>query len=277
MSNKITLLPEYIDTIQQSTIDFYKSGTNLLNSFNNYLGELQTSIDLEGAKSAENILESTKLVYQQLNDSKFTVAVDNVDYVFDDIFKLYFIEKYQTLSSSLKNAISSSIPDNIYFVNYSDDIGNITNETSVLDNSTSPYTDIFDTEFNYPNNLHASLFNKVSKNEMNTTRSLAVFTDALMKTSLAGIAPSNNDLNRAAISHGSNLVTDNKYIDRLNLFKDPIKSEIRVILKDMSDFVQYFKNVNYKDKDPNRKAKNLQYFANIEGVQTKINLLKKKV
>ena len=277
MSNKITLLPEYIDTVQQSTIDFYKSGTNLLNSFNNYLGELQTSIDLEGAKSAENILESTKLVYQQLNDSKFTVAVDSVDYVFDDIFKLYFIEKYQTLSSSLKNAISSSIPDNIYFVNYSDDIGNITNETSVLDNSTSPYTDIFDTEFNYPNNLHASLFNKVSKNEMNTTRSLAVFTDALMKTSLSGIAPTNNDLNRAALPHGNNLVTDNKYIDRLNLFKDPIKSEIRVILKDMSDFVQYFKNVNYKDKDPNRKAKNLQYFANIEGVQTKINLLKKKV
>ena len=277
MSNKITLLPEYIDTIQQSSIDYYKSGTNLLDVFSNYLGELQTSIDLENAKSAENILESTKLVYKQLNDSNFTVAVEGVDYIFDDIFKLYFIEKYQTLSSTLKNAISSNITDNIYFVNYSDDIGNITNETSVLDNSTSPYFDTFDTAFNYPNNIHASLFNKVSKNEINTTRMLGVFTDALLKTSLSGLAPENNNLEIAKSSHGSQLVADNLYIDRLNLFKDPIKSEIRVILKAMGDFVQYFKNINYKDKDPERKAKNLQYFANVEGVQTKINLLKKRI
>ena len=45
----------------------------------------------------------------------------------------------------------------------------------------------------------------------------------------------------------------------------------------MADFVNFFKNINFKDKDPNRKAFNLQYIANVEGVQTRINILKKKV
>tara|TARA_A100000172_G_scaffold76432_1_gene59941 strand:- start:1291 stop:2169 length:879 start_codon:yes stop_codon:yes gene_type:complete len=282
MSNKITLLPDYIDIVQQSSIEFYKTGNNLINIFRNYLGELQTSIDFEGAKSAVDIVESTKLIYEKLNETDFTIKVEETEYAFDDIFKLFFIEKYQTLTSTMQNVISSNIPDNVYFVNFSDDIGNITNDTSVLDNSTSPYSDVYDARFNPPNGLHASIFNKVSQNELNTSISLNLLTDGLLKTSLSGIwefgnEPINDNLEIAKTSHGRNLITDSLYIDRLNLFKDPILSEIKNTLNAMADFVQFFKDVNYRDRDSNRTAKNLEFIASVEGVQARINLLKKKI
>ena len=277
MSNKITLLPEYVDNVQQSTIEFYKTGTNLMSVFSNYLGELQTSIDLEKAKSTPSIVSSTTEVYNKLNETDFTIQVEKVDYAFDDIFKLYFIEKYQTLTGTLKDVISSGISDNKYFVNFSDDIGNITNDTSVLDNSTSPYSDVYDAQFNPPNGLHASTFNKVSQNELNTGISLNLLTDALLKTSLSGISSNSSILTQARRAHGDNLITDNMYIDRLNLFKDPILGQIENTLNEMAEFVQFFKDINFRDRDPNRKAMNLQYTASIEGVDAKINMLKRVI
>ena len=216
-------------------------------------------------------------IFKALNDNDFKVVVDEVEYNFDEGFKLYFIEKYQTLMASLKDFISETIgKDNVYFINYSDDIGNIANETSVVDNSTSPFFDTYDDLFNYPNSLPASLYNKVSNNELSTSIKLSLFTDALMKTNLGGIQ-STSDSNVAKTAHGDNLVNDNLYIDRLFLLKDPVKSKIKTVLNNMADFVQFFKGVNYKDKDSERNALDLIYSATIENVEVEIDLLKNKV
>lgn len=277
MSNKITLLPDYIDIVQQPSIDFYKNSTSLFENFKAYLGELNTSISFERAKSEPDIAVNMAAIFKSLNDNDFKVVVDEVTYNFDEGFKLYFIEKYQTLLASLKDFISEVIgKDNIYFINYSDDIGNIANETSVVDNSTSPFFDTYDELFNYPNALPASLYNKVSNNELSTSIKLSIFTDALMKTNLGGIQTT-SDSNVAKTAHGDNLVNDNLYVDRLFLLKDPVKSKIKTVLENMADFVQFFKGVNYKDKDPERKALDLIYTSNIEDVEVELDLLKNKV
>ena len=277
MSNKVTLLPDYIDIVQQPSVDFYKNSTSLFETFKAYIGELNTSINFEKSKTETNIAESMAAIFKALNDNDFKVVVDEVEYNFDEGFKLYFIEKYQTLMASLKDFISETIgKDNVYFINYSDDIGNIANETSVVDNSTSPYFDTYDDLFNYPNSLPASLYNKVSNNELSTSIKLSLFTDALMKTNLGGIQ-STSDSNVAKTAHGDNLVNDNLYIDRLFLLKDPVKSKIKTVLNNMADFVQFFKGVNYKDKDSERNALDLIYSATIENVEVEIDLLKNKV
>ena len=166
MSNKVTLLPDYIDIVQQPDIEFYRTSTDLLSSFSTYLGELNTSIEFEKAKSSVNITNSISKIYKTLNDNDFKVTINNKEYEFDQGFKLHFIEKYQTLYSTLRDFISGDIgKDNIYFVNYSDDVGMIADETSIVDNSTSPFYDTYDTAFSYPTSLPASLFNKVSLNE----------------------------------------------------------------------------------------------------------------
>jgi hypothetical protein len=277
MSNKVTLLPDYIDIVQQPSINFYESSTSLFKNFKVYLGELNTSISFEKSKTEPNIAENMAAIFKALNDSDFKVVVDEVDYNFDEGFKLFFIEKYQTLLGSLKDFISETIgADNTYFINYSDDIGNIANQTSVVDNSTSPFFDTYDALFNYPNALPASLYNKVSNNELSTSIQLSIFTDALMKTNLGGLQTT-SDSNIAKTAHGDNLVNDNLYVDRLFLLKDPVKSKIKTVLNNMADFVQFFKGVNYKDKDPDRNALDLIYTSSIENVEVELDLLKNKV
>ena len=277
MSNKVTLLPDYVGTVQQPSVQFYEKSTSLFDTFKTYLGELSTNIEFEKSKSAQNIAQSTASVFKALNDNDFKKVVNEVEFTFDEGFRLYFIEKYQTLNESLKDYISEVIgKDNTYFINYSDDIGNIANQTSVVDNSTSPYWDTYDQEFNFPNALPASLFNKVSKSERSTSEKLSIYTDAVLKTNLSGLVDyTSKDI--AKTSHGKNLVDDNLYVDRLFLLKDPVKSKIRSILNEMADFIQFFKGVNFKDKDPERNALDIVYTSGIEGVQVEIDLLKNSV
>jgi hypothetical protein len=246
MSNEITLLPDYIDVVQQPSVEFYRSATNLLSAFDDYIGQLDTSIQFEKSKVTADVIKSTSTLYSKLNDSDFKITFDDKVYEFDNIFKLFYIEKFQTLTNDVKILITSNLTgDNIYFNNYSDDTGNITDVNSVIDNNTSPYFDTFDATYNYPNSIPASIFNKVSKRELQTSVNLNIKTDALLKLSLSDIQGS-VDANTAKTSHGENLVTDNLYVDRLYLFKDPINSQIKNVIGNMADFIQFFKNVNYQ-------------------------------
>ena len=277
MSNKITLLPDYIDIVQQPSVDFYRTATDLLSTFNDYLGELNTSIEFEEGKVSPDVIQSTSLLYRQLNDSDFKITFNGEQYEFDNIFKLFYIEKFQTLTDDIKSLLTISFADtNIYFNNYSDDTGNITNDTSVVDNNTSPYFDKFDTTYNFPNSVPASLYNKISNNELQTSIEFNLKTDALLKLSLGGLQ-GNVDANTAKTAHGENLITDNLYVDRLLLFKDPINSQIKNVIGNMADFIQFFKNVNYRDQDSERSSFLFDYTASIEGASAQIDILKNKL
>lgn len=277
MSNEITLLPDYVDIVQQPSVEFYRSATNLLSAFDDYIGQLDTSIQFEKSKVTADVIKSTSVLYGKLNDDDFKITFDGEVYEFDNIFKLFYIEKFQTLTDDVKSLITSNLTgDNIYFNNYSDDTGNITDVNSVIDNNTSPYFDTFDATYNYPNSIPASIFNKVSKRELQTSVNLNIKTDALLKLSLSDIQGS-VDANTAKTSHGENLVTDNLYVDRLYLFKDPINSQLKNIIGNMADFIQFFKNVNFRDQDKNRSSVYLKYATNIEGVSAKIDILKNKL
>jgi len=274
MSNKITLLPDYLDNVQQSSIEFYRSATNLLDVFDSYLGQLQVSISFERSKSANDVITTTSALYQQLNDNNFEVLYEGKTYSFDNIFKLFYIEKFQALSDSLKTLITKPFSgNNTYFINFSDDTGNITSTTNVIDNTTSPYFDTYDELFVYPNSIPNSVFNKVSKNEVAVNIVLNLFTDALLKTNLNGLQ-SDVNIDTAKTSHGENLVTDNLYVNRLYKFKDPINSQLKIILGNMADFINFFKNVNYRDLDADRKSYYLKYVSSIEGVAVRVDALK---
>jgi len=274
MSNKITLLPDYLDNVQQSSIEFYRSATNLLDVFDSYLGQLQVSISFERSKSANDVITTTSALYQQLNDNNFEVLYEGKTYSFDNIFKLFYIEKFQALSDSLKTLITKPFSgNNTYFINFSDDTGNITSTTNVIDNTTSPYFDTYHELFVYPNSIPNSVFNKVSKNEVAVNIVLNLFTDALLKTNLNGLQ-SDVNIDTAKTSHGENLVTDNLYVNRLYKFKDPINSQLKIILGNMADFINFFKNVNYRDLDAYRKSYYLKYVSSIEGVAVRVDALK---
>lgn len=279
MSNKITLLPEYIDMVQEPSVEFYKTATNLMDAFTTYVGQLSVSVDFEKAKVTNDVINSTSQLYKTLNNDDFKIKAKGeiFPYKFDNIFKLFYIEKFQTLTSNLKSLITSSFSgSNVYFVNYSDDIGNITNTTSIVDSSTSPYFDIEDTEFAYPNNVAASLYNKISRNELRTSIDLNILTDAVLKTNIQGLQES-VDKNTAKTSHGENLVTDNLYIERVFKYSDSVNSKLRNVLGNMAEFINFFKEVNYRDQDADRSAMFLTYKSQVEGTSVAIDILKNKL
>ena len=216
-------------------------------------------------------------MYDGLNDGDFKIDYDDIVYDADNIFILYYIEQFQTLTQDIKTLITSEFTsDNVYFNNYSDDTGNITNVTSVIDNNTSPYFDLYDTMYNFMNGLPGSAYNKVSKNETDNAVAMHMKTDALMKTHLQGLQ-GGVDANTAKTSHGDNLVADNLYVDRLYLFKDPVNSQLKNIMGNMADFLQFFKNVNFRDQDPTRSAVRFKYTTDIESVSASIDMLKNKI
>lgn len=277
MSNKTTLLPDYVSIVQEPSIEFYKTATNLMSSFSTYTGELSVAIDFEKSKIDNNVINSSAKLYKALNENDFKVTVDSTTYSFDNIFKLFYIEKFQSLTADLKTLITQSFSaSNIYFTNYSDDTGNIVDTTSIVDSNTSPYFDINNTLFAYPTNIAASLYNKVSRNELTTSVNLGILTDAILKTNIKGLQGS-VDTQTALTSHGENLVTDNLYINRVYDYSDTIKSQLKNVIGNMADFINFFKQVNYRDQDPSRKALLLAYKANVEGTEVAIDILKNKL
>lgn len=269
MSNKLTLLPEYIDLVQQPSVEFYKSGTNLLDAFSAYTGELNAAISFEKSLSVNDVVKSTSNLYKELNNGDFKGTLEGVEYDFDDSFKLFYIEKFQTLTNDVKDLMTSSFSDsNIYFKNFSDDTGMLLDINSILDNSTMNYQDLYNNNsVYYSSYLPASVISKVSDNEKTMSTTLGIHTDFLLRGGLNSLA------------NNGNLGNDYKYFSRALEYRDQLLPLLKTttVLGKMADFINFFKKINYKDKDENRTALFLKYKQNIEGTEIKIDILKNKL
>ena len=164
--------------------------------------------------------------------------------------------------------------DNVYFIKYSDDIGDLVDDVSILDSGTNPYYDIYSDDFNYSSNLPASLNYKVSTNEKIISQNLTLFNDTILKRSMQGLLNQNVGNRTAQSSHGGNLITDVMHIERVRSYKELIKAKIKTVLNNMTDLINFVKQVNYKDKDEKRNAIPVGYTAKIENIKSTIDILK---
>ena len=158
MSYKKTTLPDYLDTIILQDVGFYKENTNLMEVFENYLEELQFNIDYEESKSSGDFFSRVSQLYKKLNDEDFKLGNKQIDI----INKNYYIEKYQSLFTKFKKSIEKLIDqgENIYFKNYSDDIGILIDSSCVMDTAISPFYDKFyEDQTTIPLSLPSTVFN----------------------------------------------------------------------------------------------------------------------
>ena len=84
-------------------------------------------------------------------------------------------------------------------------------------------------------------------------------------------------LDTAKTAHGENLITDNLYIDRVGSYSDIVNSQLKGIIGDMADFIQFFKNVNYRDQDTNRQSIFVKYKRDIEHTEVEVDMLRNKL
>jgi len=282
--SKVTLLPDYIGVVQNTSLDFYLKSTNLLNAIGNYLGELNENIKFSKSFVTTNVLSSYAALFNELNATDFTVEnfkIENNQIVpdgtkmMDNTFKLFFIEKYQSLSQEYKLKVSSLIQNNNYFDNFSEDIGYITDVSSIMDNNVNPYFDIFNSYYAYQTSIPATLNNKISKNELVLLKTFGFYADTLLKKNLTGLQYGNLNTNTARTSHGTNLITDILYYQRAVANQQSFITELQVILDNISNFIFFFKQLNPRDLDPERKAILLKYtITNLEGLELKVDVLK---
>ncbi len=269
----ITSLPDYTDTIVFQSSDFYEKSSNLLEVLSDVVSQLNYNINFEKAKSSGNTLEDTFILFKRLNDENFLIDGEQ----FDDIFKNYYIEKYNSLFKNIRVALSTYIgSENIYFRNYSDDIGILTDSNSIVDNSIAPYFDYFyDKNLNpVPNNLNSTIYNKVTDDKKLMQKKFSKLNDSILKNNLKGIT----DYTSAEAAKGSggfNLVTDYSYYLRFYKYKEPLAQNISSLLKGLGDYVLFIKNLNNRDNDT--LASRFDFNYDIEGIETQVDLLKNKL
>lgn len=280
MSYKVTILPEYVGIVEKTSINFYNTSTNILDAIGGYLAELNQVIEFEKAKVTPDLIASWGNLYNTLNASKFIVpdyttsgTVNGVKQL-DNNFKMYFIERYQSLSDQYKAKISALIPNNVYFKDFSDDTGMISDVVSVFDNSVNPIFDTYGALYFTQTNLPATLINKVSDNELKLLKTASYYGDILLKKNLNQLQSSLTNQFTAQTSHGTNLITDILYYNRAIVNQISILNVIKSVLGDLTGFVFFFKQLNPKDQDENRKAIAFKFTeTNMEGVEVKVDAL----
>jgi len=271
MSFNTTSLPEYLDTIVFQTSGFYQNSSNLLDVFDEYLTELNLNLDYEKGKSSGDIFKNNVNFFKKLNDDDF--IIDGVE--IDNIFKNYYIEKYNSLFANIKTSVSLFIgKGNVYFKDYSDDVGILTDSSCVLDDSIVPFFDIFNEDIEIPNNLNSTIYNKVTDNNKIMQLKFSKFNNTILKNNLKDIVDS-SDVNDVKTSHGCNLVTDYFYYDRFFKYKEPIAQNITQILKGLGDYILFIKNLNKRQNSS--KASVFGFNAKVENVEEQIDILKNKI
>jgi hypothetical protein len=267
MAYQTSLLPAYVDTVVLPTTEYYRSASNMLDIFSKYIDALDSSIAFETKKCDPKAIQATAELYKQLNDERFEL--------FDNNFKNHFIEKFNSLSSALQQSIQTIIgSSNQYFTEYSDDIGLLTEHTTVFDNSLSPFFDIFSEESPVVMNTPVTLFNKTTNHNKLLQVKMSLHLDALMKQNLQGINGSVTKTD-STTSHGKNHVVDYQYYERLFDFKDETKKGLISALKEMGEFIFYIKNVNIRENE--NVAKLIPVTLDVEGITTQVDMFLNKI
>lgn len=284
MSN-ITLLPEYISVVQTTSLDFYNKSTNLLNAIGDYLAEINVNIKFSKGLVTTNVLSAYGVLFNELNTTDFTVEnfklqndsviTDGVK-TLDNIFKLFFIEKYLSLSDLYKEKVNIIASKTNYLAPFSDDIGYITTDiTCIIDNNVSPYFDTFNSKLPFQSSIPATLTKRISKEELILCKTFSYYTDALLKINLQGLQSGILNEFTAKLPHGSNLITDILYFRRAVINQQSFLTELQIVLGDISSFIQFFKDLNPRDQNPQYKAIFQKYtITNLEELEIKVDLLK---
>lgn len=283
MSYKQTLLPEYVGLVEATSINFYNTGTNILSALGTYIAEISQNIQFTSAISSYDMLSGAAVLFNDLNSSNFLVpdfdqfGNSTGTKQLDDSFKLYFIEKFQNLSEQFQTRIQTAISNNVFFQTFSDVPGDIADTVSVIDNNTSPYYDVDSSQYFLPTNVPPALFGKLTVGEQKILKTFSYYGDALLKYNMAGLQASVNQ-NTASTAHGDNLVTDILFYNRAVVYQLQILNLLKNVLGDLSNFIIFFKQLNPKDLDPNRRAILFKFtLTNMEQLQVRVDGLKEEL
>ena len=120
------------------------------------------------------------------------------------------------------------------------------------------------------------MFNKVSLQNKKLQKNFSLLNDAILKNNLKDIA-NYTETTVTKTSHGSNLVTDYDYYERLLSFSEEIRQSIFIDLTaDLGEYIYFLKNLNIRNQT-NNEAILLQFESTLEGVEENLDILKNQI
>ena len=274
---KKNILPDLTDTIINGNIEFYESSSELMNIFESVsLDIVKYFIELDSAKSSDNVLKNLTEKYINLNDQD--LKINNIE--IPNNFKLFLNEKFQNLIYLFKIVILKQVKnlDESIFSSYSDDIGMTLEINHNIGLSNSP---IYDSYYNLepsgaPVSLPPVMYNKVSSSLLKNFKKMTLKNDAILKTSLRNIAGYGTE-NLTETAHGANLAYDNfdsKNRDKITNSKT--EKIFEVFGENLGDLITFYKNLNIRQQEGN-KSYFINYQNDIEGVQNVLDMFNSNV
>jgi len=247
------------------------------NSFDAGDLSLQMSLALNYWKALRSgdPVTSLKKFYLQLNNTVFNDL--NNDFIF------YWFKKFNNTLNEIKDSLSLKL-DSV-LSGPSDSVGSIVNSKIKFNDNVSPYFDVF-CSMGGPNQLPASVLNKLSAVSRSVYDDLNIKTTSLQRNNLINIQKVSEDdaltnlKSDTTVAHGTNLVTDYKfYLD----FYNNLSSLVSILtdkFKNTLPYIAFFSNFNdntaYNPRDTLKniqKIENIYFQKNIENKIVQLDLL----
>lgn len=239
-----TILPKLVDINYTQTVDQLKTESNFFESPAVQGLEQQAAISLDyyTALQSSDIIASLTDFYKNLNDKLSTLKNDFID---------FWVKRFQLTPEPIKTLISQNLDINndSFYTELSDSIGLLVNSGTLIDDTTTPFTDYTTDLYTAPNTLPVQVRNKISKTSLAVTYDLSRNTTILMRNNLKGINlptrntnPYTNPTTNPA--HGTNLITD---INTYNIIKTNLNSyytKLNSNFKKIFSYIEYNSNIN---------------------------------
>lgn len=224
--------PILLNNISEKKLIFLqKYVPEYINYFSKYLSELQLIINYNyiQCKPIENKINEIVQFYNELISSKYkinNIVLSNKVNTsgkkqLNTDFILYWIEKFNSLSTKIQEKINEIDNGDIKLKELSNSIGHLTFYQNMYDNNTSPYFDIFNQYITLNVPLGSTVFNKLIKHNRFNVIYADCRTNSLFKRNISNVQSQNTKeegmkllsvgQSLTTISHGDNLITDTDF------------------------------------------------------------------
>ena len=199
----------------------------------------KTTIDQDTGKS--NTTESWVNADKPVDVSELSIPDQfKLSDLQDSWYILYWIDQYQSLPDSVKQAVRDSIDKPELFRNFSESIAALLNIEFIKDSSVVPVSDI-------ATNISAYTYSRVldfvlTQESVDLHREMSIKTNNMFKINMTYIKDDDNVASKLSTdSHGRNLITDSQHYVRMKNVLSDLQSMIDKklgVMKDVLKFIQ---------------------------------------
>lgn len=191
-----------------------------------------------------------------------------------DEFVLYWIEKFRTTHTAVKEAYKALVTDSTtdIFTEFSDSMGLLTRISDNVDSSVLPLSDPELDRINLiPRPYNAILDDKIDDNTKLVVFEMSKKTSVLFRNNLFKLL---NVTTTSSLPHGENLVTDELYYKRVQQLADELNGYVADTLGKVANMLFYVRTLVNTNKQA---TVDVSYNEVIESSIVQVDLLKNKV